>query len=95
MIMQKKLYQEWNNILLLEKSSPYVFRTRLERVIHHTIKYAKMEKNNQLLEACNRIVNKLTYISDQSNQTSEGCLNSFIILKQDIMNVRTECAGFM
>ena len=86
--MKNKLYQEWNNILLLEKSSPYVFRTKLERVLNHTIKYADMEKNNQLLEACKLIAHKLKYISDQSNQTSDGCLNSFIILKEDMLSIK-------
>lgn len=88
--MKKKLFQEWNNILLLEKSSPYVFRTRLERTINHTIKYANVENNNKLLEACKLIAHKLNYISDQSNQTSDGCLNSFIILKQDIMDIKAK-----
>lgn len=86
--MKNKLYQEWNNILLLEKCSPYVFRTKLERALNHTIKYANMEKNNQLLEDCKLIAYKLQYISDQSNQTSDGCLNSFIILKEDMLSIK-------
>lgn len=88
--MKNKLYQEWNNILLLEKSSPYVFRTKLERTLNHTIKYATMKKNNQLLEACKTIAHKLQYISDQSNQTSDGCLNSFIILKEDMLSIKNK-----
>lgn len=88
--MKSKLYQEWKNILLLEKSSPYVFRTKLERTLNHTIKYANTKKNDQLLEACQLIVHKLQYISDQSNQTSDGCLNCFIILKEDILSVKNK-----
>lgn len=88
--MKNKLYQEWNNILLLEKSSPYVFRTKLERALNHTIKYATMEENNQLLEDCKTIAHKLQYISDQSNQTSDGCLNSFIILKEDMLSIKSK-----
>ena len=88
--MKNVICQEWNNILLLEKSSPYVFRTKLERVLNHTIKYATMEKNKQLLEACNTIAHKLQYISDQSNQTSDGCLNSFIILKEDMLFIKNK-----
>lgn len=84
---------EQNEILLLEKASPYVFRTKLERVLNHTIKYANCENDNQLLEACKSIVNKLKYISDQSNQTSDGCLNSFIVLKQDMLLVKAGLKG--
>lgn len=86
----KKLNQEWSNILALEKSSPYVFRTRLERVLNHTIRYANSVKNEQLLEICKLVIHKLQYISDQSNQTSDGCLNSFIILKQDMLKIKDE-----
>lgn len=86
--MKEKLNQEWSNILLLEKTSPYVFRTKLERVINHTIKYANYENDNQLLEVCKLIIHKLKYISDQSNQTSDGCLNSFVVLKQDMLAVK-------
>ena len=86
--MKNKLYQEWDNILKLERTSPYVFRTKLERVLNHTIKYASNEKNNQLLEVCKMISHKLMYISDQSNQTSDGCLNSFRVLKQDMLTVK-------
>ena len=86
--MKKDLCQEWNRILSLEKASPYVFRTRLERVVNHTVKYADLEKDNVLLNICKNVLNKLQYISDQSNQTSEGCLNSFIILKTDMVSIR-------
>ena len=86
--MKKNLYQEWNRILLLEKSSPYAFRAKLERTINHTIKYANIEKESLLMDTCKSILFKLQYISDQSNQTSDGCLNSFIILKSDMLNVR-------
>ena len=34
------------------------------------------------------VIHKLQYISDQSNQTADGCLNSYIVLKSDILNVR-------
>ena len=86
--MKKDLYQEWNRILSLEKASPYVFRTRLERVVNHTIRYADSEKDNMLLNICRNVLTKLQYISDQSNQTSEGCLNSFIVLKADMVSIR-------
>lgn len=86
--MKKRLYEEWSNILLMEKSSPYVFRTRLERTLNHTTKYADITKNLSLSEMCSQITRKLQYLSDQSNQTTDGCLNSYIVLKQDMIDVQ-------
>lgn len=91
--MKERINNEWYSILQLEKSSPYVFRTRLERVIKHTIKYASSENNLILVEACKNIVEKMNCISDQSNMTSDGCLNSFLVLREDMMHIR-DCLEF-
>jgi len=89
-IMIKKLYKEWDDILLLENTSPYRFRTKLERILNHTIKFAELENSINLLKICNGIIYKLQYISDQSNQTSDGCLKSFIVLKNDMLALKKE-----
>lgn len=81
------LRQEWKDILQMDRTSPYVFRTRLERAILHLLKYARDCENSELLMECHKIQNKLKYISDQSNQTSDGTLNSFIILYSDMQNI--------
>ena len=47
--MRIKLLQEWIDILNMRRISPYVFRTRLERVLNHTVTYANMEKNIKCL----------------------------------------------
>lgn len=88
--MIKKLCNEWDNILSLENASPYLFRTRLERTVNHILKYATITNNSCLIELCNVIMYKLQYISDQSNQTSDGCLKSFQVLKQDMLTVKTQ-----
>lgn len=88
--MINKIYEEWENILTLEKASPYRFRTKLERSLNHTLKYAKMENNAYLEKLCDNINYKLNFISDQSNQTSDGCLKSFNVLKQDILVIKNE-----
>lgn len=93
--MINKLCKEWDNIIKLQNASPYLFRTKLERSLNHTVKFAKMENNNHLLEVCNGIIYKLQYISDQSNQTSDGCLRSFIVLKQDILSVKAELTNLV
>lgn len=80
----KNIKIEWENILQMGNTSPYVFRTRLERAINHSDLYAKQTNNTILKELCEMIKNKLKYISDQSNQTSDGMLNSYSILKNDI-----------
>ena len=86
--MRIKLLQEWIDILNMRRISPYVFRTRLERVLNHTVTYANMEKNIKLKKMCNEILEKLKYISDQSNQTSDGILNSFVVLENDMKNIK-------
>ena len=85
---KQELLKDWNEILLMGKCTPYVFRTRLERIINKTQKYSEQVKDKELNEAGLYLLEKLKYISDQSNQTSDGCLNSFIVLKDDIIKVR-------
>lgn len=85
--MRKNLVQEWSKILLLEKTSPYVFRTRLERTIKHTLNYAEKEKDEQIVSRCKGLLEKLQYISDQSNQTADGSLNSYRVLKKELLEM--------
>ncbi|MCX7572029.1 hypothetical protein OS242_19005 [Tumebacillus sp. DT12] len=68
---------------------PYVFRTRLERVLVRIT--ALLEDNNKKAEVvskCNDIRRKLNYISDKSNQTPDGTLNSYIFLKGEIESLK-------
>lgn len=85
--MKKNLVQEWSKILLSEKTSPYVFRTRLERTIKHTLNYAEKEKDEQIVSRCKGLLEKLQYISDQSNQTADGSLNSYRVLKKELLEM--------
>ena len=85
--MRKNLVQEWSKILLLEKTSPYVFRTRLERTIKHTLNYAEKEKDEQIVSRCKGLLEKLQYMSDQSNQTADGSLNSYRVLKKELLEM--------
>ena len=85
--MRKNLVQEWSKILLSEKTSPYVFRTRLERTIKHTLNYAEKEKDEQIVSRCKGLLEKLQYISDQSNQTADGSLNSYRVLKKELLEM--------
>lgn len=86
--MKKNLFQEWSKILLLEKTSPYVFRTRLERTVRHTLNYAEKGNDEQIRHKCKRILEKLQYISDQSNQTVDGSLNSYRVLKEEMVEIQ-------
>ena len=85
--MKNKVLGEWLAILSLQKESPYVFRTRLERAIIHSIKYAVSVDDKVLENACVSLRKKLNYISDQSNQTSDGTLNSYLILQNDFNSI--------
>lgn len=90
--MKKNLFAEWDNILTMKKSTPYVFRTRLERTINLTLKHSRENGNKDLFDMANKMLEKLQYISDQSNQTSDGCLNSFLVLEDDMLALRDKLA---
>lgn len=78
------LENEIINLLSSKNSRPYIFRTRLERVLERLLNFS--EKNNLTLlrNKSLEIKSKLSYISDQSNQTSDGSLKSFVFLESDI-----------
>lgn len=78
---------ELSDILKLRQSRPYVFRTRLERALERTLYFATNSSRTDILNLCSQIKEKLNYISDQSNQTSDGTLKSFTFLEDDIENL--------
>jgi hypothetical protein len=78
---------ELNALLTLQRSRPYVFRTRLERALIRTCHYAKDSSRDDVLYYCDQIQKKLKCVSDQSNQTSDGTLKSFTFLESDIRNL--------
>lgn len=78
---------ELSNLLTLEQSRPYVFRTRLERAMERTLHFASDSSKQDIVNYCNQIKEKINYISDQSNQTSDGTLKSFIFLEGDIKSL--------
>jgi hypothetical protein len=81
---QKLMENELTNLLTLKDSRPYVFRTRLERTLERVYKYSDNEGFTKMRDLCLEIKSKLNYISDQSNQTSDGSLKSFLFLESDI-----------
>ena len=85
--MKDKLVLEWERILQMKQESPYVFRTRLERTLNHSLKYANDTQNNGLILLCKEMKEKLKYISYQSNQTSDGILNSYVVLSDEMNQV--------
>lgn len=87
---RKNLKQEWEKILTMENESPYVFRTRVERTINHSLQYAEEGQNESLISLCENMKNKMKYLSDQSNQTSDGTLNSFIVLENEMQDILKE-----
>ncbi|WMJ90285.1 hypothetical protein [Anaerocolumna sp. MB42-C2] len=82
--MRENLNLEWMKIIEMKNESPYVFRTRLERTLNHSLRYAKEIENKELEDICDNMKDKLRYISDQSNQTSDGMLNSYVVLQEYI-----------
>lgn len=77
----------WSDLLQDNKVRPYVFKTRLQRAIVETKKYCKEKSERELWTQIEELEDKIKYISDQSNQTSDGELRSYLILKDDIEKI--------
>lgn len=86
----KQFEIELIEVLNLNKSRAYVFRTRLERLLFRVAKYARETDNNEIESSCDIIRKKLHYISDQSNQTSDGSLKSYRFLEHDINELKNK-----
>lgn len=82
-----RVQDELVGLLDLSKARPYVFRTRLERVLEKLFSLSSIESRNDIQNKCIKLKEKLNYISDQSNQSSDGTLKSFLYLKDDIVNL--------
>lgn len=72
-------------LLLTESDTrPFLFRTRFERTMLRTIKYAEAENNYELCDLAKKALFKMKEIVDKSNTTADGQLRSFILLEEDI-----------
>lgn len=81
------ILDEFRDLLTLRNSRPYVFRTRLERLLIRASLLAKNCDREDILYICEQVKHKLKYVSDQSNQTSDGTLKSFVFLEDDIKSL--------
>lgn len=77
-------------LLVSEKASPYVFRTRLERILYELEHDLIFSENIKVINLCSSIKMKLKCLSDQSNQTPDGTLNSYLFLKNDLNELLSE-----
>lgn len=77
----------WNELLQDNKVRLYVFKTRLQRAIIETKKYSEEKNDKELCEQLEKLEDSMKYISDQSNQTSDGELRSYLILKDDMKRI--------
>lgn len=85
------IHQELKKVLASGNISPYIFRTRLERTL---IRVSKLSEHlhdpnliKEIVQTCQDMRRKLNYISDKSNQTPEGTLSSYILLRDDIIGL--------
>lgn len=85
----KKIESELQKLLSMNKSRPYIFRIRLERLLERLLNYSIKNNLAVMQKNCQEIKDKLQYISDQSNQTSDGTLKSFVFLENDLINLLT------
>jgi len=66
------------------KSRPYLFRTRLERVLNRIIRQSEKKQDQYVHDFAVDMKEKLRCLSDQSNQSTDGTLKSYDFLKNDI-----------
>ena len=85
--MREKMITTWDELVQMNKVRPYVFKTRLQRAILKTKKYGMEQDDTSLQQLCEKLEHKLAFISDQSNQTSDGELRSYLILKEEQIRV--------
>lgn len=77
------LLEQLSNLLTLKKSTPFLFRSRFERAMHQGINFYKDFKPS-IAKEFEFTLNKLKFISDNSNMTSDGSLKSYLVLSNDI-----------
>lgn len=85
--IKKTVILELENLINSHNIRPYVFRTRLERVLMRASILAVEQAQEDTLLIINDIKDKLNYISDQSNQTSDGTVKSFCFLEPDLKSL--------
>lgn len=78
------LVAELENTVQYSKIKPFIFRTRLERVLNRIISYSKSENNITVLKQAEEIKQKFLCLSDQSNISVDGTLKSYEFMKDDI-----------
>jgi hypothetical protein len=87
------LTTQLDEVLESRTSRPYIFRTRLERLIIRLTTFFESEgtpdQRVSIQTICASIKNKINYISDKSNQNSEGELNSYGYFKEDLIKLRS------
>jgi hypothetical protein len=82
--LKRKTEYELKQVLLSQQSPPYTFKTRLERAMLRVYKLADDNGLDDLRVQSQNIKTKLNYISDHSNQTSDGTLKSYLYLHDDL-----------
>lgn len=91
--LKKITEYELKQVLDSQKSYPYIFRTRLERALMRASILADEKGLTKLKKESEEIKEKLNYISDHSNQTSDGTLNSYLYLHSDLQTIyETVCS---
>lgn len=86
------LNTQLDEIIESSSSRPYIFRTRLERFIIRLTFFesgVNLDHRDVIINICDSIKNKINYISDKSNQNSEGELNSYGFFKDDLLKLKS------
>lgn len=85
--LKDNISAEFTELLSQNNVKPYIFKTRLERLLTRASTYATQQSRHDIVAEIEEIEAKIKYISDQSNQAPDGTLKSFSFLESDLKSL--------
>lgn len=79
--------EEFEQLFLSQDCGAYRFRTRLERVLLR-VRAIALGTSPDILELVDNVRDKLSYCTDQSNQTGCGSWRMFKVLEADLLKLK-------
>ena len=82
-----KLYEDWDKLIqngINGKIKPHAFRTRLDALLLHSEKLAVIFNLYSIVHKAQMIKNNMGFMRDNNNQDSNGVLEVFNILHDEL-----------
>jgi len=92
--LKETITTEFADLLSENNVKPYIFRTRLERLLTRASAYAKQQSRQDIVAEIEEIEDRIKYISDQSNQAPDGTLKSFTFLESELKSLYSSIIAY-